>query len=185
MIEHVVEQIDKLYWESGTREVDEEAHAATEHADDANTLFQGDDLTRNEHIAKLPTVWDISSDPPSSRDTDITQDDYLASVARLQDLSARHQMLQNKLGTRRTLLSLLEPYRRPKENIQPNLVWKDSPLAPELTKMRTLAIRVAGRLGERFGDVQVPATAEDEEDVDMEDPQSVGKMKVTTILANW
>jgi hypothetical protein len=185
MIEHVVEQIDKLYWESGTREVDEEADAATEHADDANTLFQSDDLTRDEHIAKLPIVWDTSNDPPSSRDYDITHDDYLASVARLQDLTARHQMLQNKLGTHRTLLSLLEPYRKPKEYIQPNLVWKDSPLAPELMKMRTLAIRVTGRLGERFSDVQVPATAEDEEDVDMENLQSVGKTKVDTILANW
>jgi hypothetical protein len=52
-------------------------------------------------------------------------------------------------------------------------------------KMRTLAIRVTGRLGERFSDVQVPATAEDEEDVDMENLQSVGKTKVDTILANW
>jgi hypothetical protein len=185
MMEHVVEQIDKLYWESGAREIDEEVDATAEHPDGANALYVGDDLTRDENIAKLPTVWDTSADPASSRNNDITQGDYLASVARLQDLSARHQMLQNKLSTRRTLLSLLEPYRKPKESIQPNLVWKDSPLAPELMKMRTLSIRVAGRLGERFGDVQVPATAEDEEDVDMDDVQDVGKKKVDSVLANW
>jgi hypothetical protein len=94
-------------------------------------------------------------------------------------------MLQNKLNTYRTLLSLLEPYRKPKENIQPNLVWKDSPLAPELMKTRTLAIRVAGRVGEKFGDVQVPATAESDEDVDMDELQNEGKRKVDRVLDSW
>jgi hypothetical protein len=185
MIEHVVEQIDKLYWESGTREIDEEVDASTEIIDDAKALYQNDDLAQDEYIAKLPTVWDTSAEPTSSPTGDITQDDYLSSVLRLQDLSARHQMLQNKLNTYRTLLSLLEPYRKPKENIQPNLVWKDSPLAPELVKTRTLAIRVAGRVGEKFGDVQVPATAEDEDDVDMDDLKDMGKRKVDSVLANW
>jgi hypothetical protein len=184
MIEHVVEQIDQLYWESGTREVDDEIDSATDLVDDANTIYQNDDLTQDENIAKLPRLWDTSADPASSDSSNITQDDYLASVSRLQDLSARRQTLQNKLNTYRTLLSLLEPYRKPKENIQPNLVWKDSPLAPELARTRTLAIRVAGRVEERFGDVQVPATADDE-DVDMEDLQNESKRKVESVLANW
>jgi hypothetical protein len=187
MIEHVVEQIDSLYWNAATRNIDEELDAATDVLEDANTVYQNDDLTQDEHITKLPTHWDTSAEPSSSssRDIEITQDDYLASVSHLQDLSARRQMLQNKLNTYRTLLSLLEPYRKPKENIQPNLVWKDSPLAPELTKLRTLAIRVAGRVGERFGDVQVPRTAEDEEDVDMEDLREEGKRKVDRVLDSW
>jgi hypothetical protein len=185
MIEHVVEQIDILYWESGARDIDEELDTATDVIEDANTLYQSDDLTQDDMIAKLPTTWDISAEPSSSRDGDITQDDYLASVARLQDLASQRQMLQNKLNSTRTLLSLLQPYRKPKENIQPNLVWKDSPLAPELAKVRTLAIRVAARVEERFGDVQVPATAEDEEDVDMDDLQDEGKRKVDKVLDSW
>ncbi|KAF2822144.1 hypothetical protein CC86DRAFT_301352 [Ophiobolus disseminans] len=185
MIEHIVAQIDEIYLGSGTREIDEELDAATDLADDANTVGRNDDLTRDEHIAKLPALWDTSADP-NSRTSDIDQDDYLASVSRLQDLSARRQTLQNKLNKYKTLLSLLEPYRKPKENIQPNLVWKESPLAPELAKTRTLAIRVAGRVEERFGDVQVPATAEDEdEDVDMDALQDVGNKKVDRVLANW
>jgi hypothetical protein len=185
MIEHVVEQIDILYWESGARDIDEELDSATDVVEDVNTLYQSDDLTQDENIAKLPTTWDTSADPPSSRNSDLTQDDYLASVARLQDLATRRQMLQNKLGSYRTLLSLLKPYHKPKENIQPNLVWKDSPLAPELAKVRTLAIRVAARVEERFGDVQVPSTAEDEEDVDMDDLQGEGKKKVDRVLDSW
>jgi hypothetical protein len=182
IMEHVVEQIDMLYWESGTRDVDEGNDTATDITDDTNVVYQNDDLTQDENIAKLPTHWDTSAEPASSR---ITQDDYLASVSHLQDLAARRQMLQNKLNTYRTLLSLLEPYRKPKENIQPNLVWKDSPLAPELMKTRTLAIRVAGRVGEKFGDVQVPATAESDEDVDMDDLQNEGKRKVDRVLDSW
>ncbi|KAF1918344.1 kinetochore Sim4 complex subunit Fta4 [Ampelomyces quisqualis] len=185
MIEHVAEQIDMLYWESGARDIDEQIDAATDAADSVNALYQHDDLTQDDNIAKLPTHWDSSADPSSSHTQNISQDDYLASVSRLQDLAARRQMAQNKLNTYRTLLSLLEPYRKPKENIQPNLVWKDSPLAPELAKMRTLAIRVAARVKERFGDVQVPATAEDEEDVDMDDLRNEGKRKVDRVLDDW
>jgi hypothetical protein len=184
MIEHVVEQIDELYWESGTRDIDEQNDAPTDHHDDAHTIYQSDDLTQDEHIAKLPSQWDTSADPASSRTSDINQDHYLASVSRLQDLAAQRQTLQNKLNTYKTLLSLLEPFRKPKENIQPNLVWKDSPLAPELIKTRTLAIRVAGRVGERFGDVQVPATAEEEEDEDVDmGGLDVGRAKVDKVLA--
>ncbi|KAH8722651.1 kinetochore complex Fta4 of Sim4 subunit, or CENP-50-domain-containing protein [Phaeosphaeriaceae sp. PMI808] len=183
MIEHTVEQIDALYWSSGTHAIDDDTDADTDVTDDMNTLYHGDDLSIDEHIAKLPTQWDTSSDVTPSRN--VTQDDYLASVSRLQDLSARRQTLQNKLNTYRTLLSLLEPYRAPKDNIQPNLVWKEAPLAPELVKMRTLAIRVAGRVEERFGDVQVPATAEDDEEVDMEGLRDEGKRKVDKVLDSW
>lgn len=187
MMEHVVEQIDQLYWEAGAREVDDQDDAATDRLDDAHTIYQNDDLTQDTHIAKLPMTWDTSADP-TPRPSHVSQDDYLAAIMRLQELSAQRQTLQNKLGSYKTLLSLLEPYRKPKEDIQPNLVWKDSPLAPELMKTRTLAIRVAGRVGERFGDIQVPATAEDDEedeDVDMDGLQDAGKKKVQSVLANW
>lgn len=186
MIEHVVEQIDKLYWASGSRDVDDDvADAATDNTDDATMLYQSNDLTLDENIAKLPALWDTSTTPSSSRSNNISQDDYLASMSRLQDLSAHRQTLQNKLNTYRALLSLLEPYRQPKENIQPNLVWKDSPLVPELSKTRTLAIRVAGRVDERFGGVEVPATMDEDEGIDMDDLQNDRKRKVDKVLEDW
>ena len=103
------------------------------------------------------------------------------AMTRLQDLAARRLTMQQKLNTYRTLLSLLEPYRNPQENIQPNLITRDAPVAPELTKMRTLAIRVAGRIGEKFKDAQVPST--EEEDVDMAEVN--GNDKLDKILATW
>lgn len=177
-----MEQIDTLYWESGAQQEDNEGADAELDADrDPNVLYREDDLTLDENIAKLPPTW-------HERGSNITSDDYLSSVSHLQDLSAQRLALQNKLNTYRTLLALLEPYRQPKENIQPNLVWKDTPLAPELMKTRTLAIRVAGRMGERFGDVQVAATAQDEdEDVDMAELDSTNgnRQKVAKVLKEW
>ncbi|KAJ4983770.1 hypothetical protein SVAN01_10748 [Stagonosporopsis vannaccii] len=181
MIDHIVDQIDQLYWESGARDVEEDADEAPE--EEANTICQSDDLTLDENISKLPNVWDTSADRTSSRHVD--QDDYTAALARLQDLSAQRLSLQTKLSTYRTLLTLLEPFRKPKENIQPNLVWRDAPLAPELAKTRTLAIRVAGRVVEKLGDVQVPATADQEGDVDMLAMTGHGNKKLEAILAGW
>lgn len=184
MIEHVVEQIDTLYWESGTQPVEEDQednHTISDiHEEDASALYQGADLTLDENIAKLPATW-----PSRDSNGQVTQDEYLSSVSRLQELSAQLQTLQNKLNTYRTLLSLLEPYRQPKKNIQPNLAWKDSPLAPELAKTRTLAIRVAARVEEKYGNVQVPSTAEDDEDIDMEGLGNHGQAKVDKVLASW
>jgi hypothetical protein len=134
------------------------------------------------HIAKLPATWDISEDQTTASDVeDVDQDTYINAVSRLQDLSARRLNLQQKLNTYRTLLSLLGPFRKPQENIQPNLVTRDAPLGPELTKTRTLAIRVAGRVSERFGDVQVPST--EEEDVEMAEDDSNAKLH--KILSTW
>lgn len=180
MIEHVVEQIDTLYWEAGAEShPDDEDDTEADPEEQANTLYQSDDLTLDTNIAKLPATY-----PSSSSSAGISQDDYLASLTRLQDLSAQRQTLQNRLTTYRTLLSLLEPYRQPKENIQPNLVWKDAPLAPELAKTRTLAVRVAGRVAERFGEVQVPATADEDDDVNMGGLEE-RSARVERVLGSW
>ncbi|KAF1972559.1 hypothetical protein BU23DRAFT_467820 [Bimuria novae-zelandiae CBS 107.79] len=182
MTEHVVEHIDAFYWDSGTRDVDDEtADATTDAADEGTAIAQNDDLTQDSCIAKLPARWDTSSDPRPSPSDLVDQDDYLSAVTRLQTLSAQRLTLQQKLNTYRTLLALLEPYRKPKDNVQPNLVWKQTPLADELGKTRTLAIRVAGRVEERFGDIEVPATADDG-DIKIEEN---GVEKVKNVLASW
>lgn len=193
MLEHVVSQIDDLYWDSGAlrdhEEEDGDGDATTDIDDDAHAIYQTDDLTQDECIARLPTVFPQTSDADHDVNVDITQDDYTAALSRLQALSARRQTLQNSLNTNRMLLELLEPYKKPKENVQPNLVWRDAPLGTELGKTRSLAIRVAARVGEKFGDVQVPATAEEdgEGDVDMRGfgGREEGRKKVDELLARW
>lgn len=44
------------------------------------------------------------------------------------------------------LEALLEPFKNPQENIQPNLLTRDGELVREIDKMRMLVARVAGRV---------------------------------------
>lgn len=44
------------------------------------------------------------------------------------------------------LEALLEPFKNPQENIQPNLLTRDGELVQEIDKMRMLVARVAGRV---------------------------------------
>lgn len=142
-------------------------------------------LTVDRNILKLPTRWDTSTDPPSSSlddEGEVDPDTYIEAVSRLQDLSAQRLTLQQKLNTYRTLLSLLEPYRKPQRNVQPNLVTRDAPIASELNKTRTLAIRVAGRIGENHVESQDPTM---EEEADEEMVESDGKAKLDRVLSGW
>ncbi|KAF2740255.1 hypothetical protein EJ04DRAFT_425557 [Polyplosphaeria fusca] len=184
MTDHVVEQIDQLYWDAATttRDLDSIHNGGNE---DQTTLYQGDDLTLENNISKLPSTWDTSTDTPASDPQDpIDQDAYLSANAHLQDLSARRQVLRQKLSTYRALQELLAPYRDPRENVQPNLVHRDGPLETEMATTRTLAIRVAGRIGERYGDVLVPATADDGDgDADMGEED--GRAKLENVLSTW
>lgn len=94
-------------------------------------------------------------------------------------------MLQQKLATYRTLLSLLEPLRKPQKNVQPNLVTRDAPIATELRQVQTLAIRVATRVNDKYRDVQVPASAEDDEMLDAEMKENNGNAKLGALLSTW
>ncbi|KAF2470237.1 uncharacterized protein BDR25DRAFT_334684 [Lindgomyces ingoldianus] len=188
-INSIVQQIDDLYWSSGAASLDDDAETATDAGgEDSNTLYQGDDLTVDKNISKLPPIWDTSADHLASvgnEDQNAGQDDYIAVVTRLQDLSAKRLTIQQKLNTYRALLSLLDPYRSPQENVQPNIATQKGPLVPELMKTRTFAIRVAGRISERFGDVQVSATAEEDDGSGVVMGEDDGKTKLENILSGW
>ncbi|KAF2709980.1 hypothetical protein K504DRAFT_430133 [Pleomassaria siparia CBS 279.74] len=176
MTEHVVEAIDDIYWEAAAVDLEGETDAEMDTAtgllgEENSTLYQNDDLTLDKNISKLPPTWDDS-------------DEYMSASVRLQSLSAKRLTLEQRLNTYQALLSLLEPYRMPKKNIQPNLVGRDSPLATELGKTRTLVFRVAGRVHERFGDdVQVPAT--EEEQLQVLETGEEGRKKLEAIMKGW
>jgi hypothetical protein len=141
-------------------------------------------LIKVRNIGKLPSTWETSGDAENEADgggAEVNQDDYIKAVARLQDLSARRLTLQQKLNTYKTFLSLLEPYRGPQENIQPNLVGRDAPLASELAQTRTLAIRVAGRIDEKLGDADFLETDDGNDVLMLED----GDEKLKKVLSGW
>jgi len=192
-IERVVERVDAFYWDASAVPASESSANAesvngeatdseTDFLGDDSKLYQCDDLTEDRFIKRLPHNWDTRDEDEFSRDhTPTDQTSYFAAVKRLQDLSQRRHELQLKKNTYRALLSSLEAYRQPIESIQPNLVWKEAPLAPELMKTRALAYRVLGRVEERFEDVEVSATEEDEDVIMVDDD----KQKVNEVLAAW
>ena len=85
-------------------------------------------------------------------------------------------------------MTLLEPYRNPQTTIQPNLVTCDGALNTELTKTQTLAIRVAGRIGEKFGEGQAQSGRQegggDNQDEVMEEMEDEG-VKLENVIASW
>ena len=67
---------------------------------------------------------------------------------RIRELSSARYLLQHKIANYRNVLALIDPFKEPLASLQPNLVVRHGELAVELSKMRSLAARVNGRLGE-------------------------------------
>lgn len=61
-------------------------------------------------------------------------------------LNEQRQAQQKKLAQYKHLQSLLDPFRNPQENIQPNLVTKDGELSKELDRMKLLMARVGEKV---------------------------------------
>ena len=80
------------------------------------------------------------------RDTDAQACRYKQLQARLTALNEQRQTQQKKLAQYKHLRSLLDPFRNPQENIQPNLVTKDGDLSRELARMKFLMARVGEKV---------------------------------------
>ncbi|KAF1815618.1 hypothetical protein P152DRAFT_455335 [Eremomyces bilateralis CBS 781.70] len=139
-IQHVAEQIDKLYWNAGGVDL----YSSNPGSEDTSALLRvHDDFTEQRHIDKLPEEWEDEDDPTA---TEEAQEEYRALTKKLQSLSERRKALRNKLESYQQLESLLAPFQQPLESVQPNLVTRDSELAAELEKTHALGIRVAARV---------------------------------------
>lgn len=68
--------------------------------------------------------------------------------ARLVELDEQRQQQQRRLAEYKKLQVLIEPFKDPQNNIQPNLVTRDGELGKELDRMRMLVARVAGRVSQ-------------------------------------
>lgn len=71
---------------------------------------------------------------------------YKALYERLVALDNRRQEQRKRLAQYKQLETLLEPFKNPQENIQPNLVTRDGELIREIDRMRMLVARVAERV---------------------------------------
>jgi hypothetical protein len=124
-------------------------------------------LLRSRNIHKLS----------SAIDEDDQTEEFADALARLQELDERRQVLRRKLEQYRRLKEIIEPLQDPQQNVQPDLVTRDGPLAEELAKTKALGIRVAAGVARR-NDRNEGSGADEDDDVVMVDEGA----KVAAIL---
>ncbi|OJJ49901.1 hypothetical protein ASPZODRAFT_139247 [Penicilliopsis zonata CBS 506.65] len=136
-VHHVAQQISSLYWASATQE----NQSLSSNMGVEKTM----DLTNHLNIRKLP----LELEDPAATEEERSRLRYQQARERLMELDERRQERQRRLSQLQQLKHLVEPFRSPQENIQPNLVTRDGELARELDKMRMLVARAAGRIGQQ------------------------------------
>ncbi|TLD28042.1 hypothetical protein E2P81_ATG06388 [Venturia nashicola] len=150
-IRNLATQIDRLYWQSTTP--DDPLYG--EDAD--GVLRQGDDLTRDENIAKVSSM-------AQEEEEERVSEELQSQIQSLQELQSRRADLYKKLASYRHLQSMMDPFKDPQNSVQPNLATRDGPMADELAKSKALGIRVAGRLA---GLEEADGGGDDDDDDDL------------------
>lgn len=166
-IRHVAEQIDSLYWDMGAANHPDRDQEATLEGQDP-TVRLGDDLSRDEVIAKLPTTPADIDDIRTTQDSDSQIELYQTTLEHLRILSQHRAAIQKKTDALRRLGSVLAPFQNPDQNVQPNLFTREGKLAKELVKARELSVRVGARIStlEGEGNAALP-----NKDVEMDFPE--------------
>jgi hypothetical protein len=146
---HVAEQIDKLYWQAGDRDVST-----------GDGLERGADLSKataskclpcivndyssplgiDKNIERLPDTWDDGEEDDERREK------YQELAGRLKDLDEQRRQMREKVAGYKMLKEMLEPFEKATETVQENLVGRNGELEKELEKMRLLVARVRGRV---------------------------------------
>ncbi|KAL4873759.1 hypothetical protein BDV12DRAFT_52813 [Aspergillus spectabilis] len=132
-IQHVAQQIVSLYWSS-----------VSQASGEVTSLERGVDKT-----VDLSSHLNITQLPAELYNQSVNEEEklrYKRLRERLASLDNLRQQRQRRLDQLRQLQRLLEPFREPQTNVQPNLVTRDGELARELEKMRMLVARVSGRI---------------------------------------
>ena len=175
---HIAEQIETLFWNEVLEERDalqgEDGNAAaTVVRRDLNlcSASSGTAGSQNAIEKELPEHWtDVVvpslTDPeeePDNEDEATSEEaaQYAALRSQLLDLTAQRNAAAQKVTQYRQLQILLQPFEKPQEIIQPNLVTKDGELSKEMERMRSLLVRVRARMGEHHN--RPPESSDGEE----------------------
>ncbi|KAK8062295.1 hypothetical protein PG997_014392 [Apiospora hydei] len=192
---HVAEQIDQLFLDIN-KDNDDDLAAEDEQDEEGNRLQKGDELrqgadfTSDPMIAALPPNWDqIDAHETQSRPTEAAY--YVELQTTLSVLSARRAETRARVERLRAMQNLLQPFRgdadvaddeNQNKKVQENLVTRNGEVEKELERMRTLLVRVAGRVG------QLPARNATDEDGDTDmigDLDKAERGKVQSLLDSF
>ncbi|EEH06251.1 conserved hypothetical protein [Histoplasma capsulatum G186AR] len=177
-IHHVARQIENLYWNSVDPETGGELSQGL-------VIEKGTDLSNSMSIARLPEQWsydgndDVGEDDKVRFESTIRSsihnqhiipnwvfDRYEQLRLRLLELDKQRKKQQERLTQYRLLRELLEPFKDPQMNIQPNLVTRDSPLGQEIDRMRMLVAKVTSRVGRGGRNVELEGASQSINDHD-------------------
>jgi hypothetical protein len=156
---HIAEQIHTLYWNEVLAEYTAARSAGTEIAgpQPGETMVRSElDLLSLDGATQLGETWDevvavtgdggVEEALRSRPGTEQFAQRYAEERAQLLELCRRRDEAEIKLARYRRLQEMLEPYKNPQENIQPNLVTRDGELSREMDRMRVLLARVTARM---------------------------------------
>ncbi|PGH14577.1 hypothetical protein AJ79_02912 [Helicocarpus griseus UAMH5409] len=179
-IHHVSRQIESLYWNAIDSETGGEQPPGL-------VVERGTDLTNSRSIARLPDEWreNYRNDAGIINEEDKARYEELRQ--RLLELDNRRKQQQQRLAQYKLLQELLQPFKDPQTNIQPNLVTRDSPLGQEIDRMRMLVAKVTSRVSSRGSEQQDAMTQEMGSDYDAKLAKvtaSAVQVSTTTSAAN-
>ncbi|PQE06948.1 Kinetochore fta4 protein [Rutstroemia sp. NJR-2017a WRK4] len=149
---HVAEQIDRLYWAAGERDVNVNGEEWNE---------KGADYRLAENIEKLPEEWSEEAETKAPKQAA----KYKELQRKLVELDDRRKAAKERLEQTRAAKRLLDPFEDASVHVQENLVTKNSEMEKELERMRMLMLRV-----ER-GITGIGGTSE-EDDMDIDFPEN-------------
>ncbi|KAG5293026.1 hypothetical protein I7I48_05289 [Histoplasma ohiense] len=155
-IHHVARQIENLYWNSIDPETGGELSQGL-------VIEKGTDLSNSMSIARLPEQWSDDGNDDVGEDDKVR---YEQLRLRLLELDKQRKKQQERLTQYRLLRELLEPFKDPQMNIQPNLVTRDSPLGQEIDRMRMLVAKVTSRVGRGGRNVELEGASQSINDQD-------------------
>ncbi|EER36510.1 conserved hypothetical protein [Histoplasma capsulatum H143] len=155
-IHHVARQIENLYWNSVDPETGGELSQGL-------VIEKGTDLSNSMSIARLPEQWSYDGNDDVGEDDKVR---YEQLRLRLLELDKQRKKQQERLTQYRLLRELLEPFKDPQMNIQPNLVTRDSPLGQEIDRMRMLVAKVTSRVGRGGRNVELEGASQSINDHD-------------------
>ncbi|KAJ5627991.1 hypothetical protein N7490_010219 [Penicillium lividum] len=135
-IHHVAHQIASLYWASVSQDIQSRAGLR-------KGVEKTADLSKHLNILGLPL--DLESQGANEEQNER----YQRLRDRLTSLDQQRQQKQRRIDQLQHLHRLLEPFKEPQVDIQPNLVTRDGELAQEIEKMRMLVARVNSRISQQ------------------------------------
>ncbi|KAK9463694.1 kinetochore Sim4 complex subunit Fta4 [Lipomyces oligophaga] len=144
-INHVALQLNQLYRERVRAATTSDSAVAFVAGDERQAILRNErDLVDPDTIEQLPETWEELSGSSQAENADDLER-YLLLRDQLLTLASALRASRRRAAQLDELHRLVEQFRDPVSNVQPNLISRDGAIERELTRMRVLLARLAAR----------------------------------------